>query len=118
MLTRDMMTHYVQAITPDWSAEERRHPDLSPFYADLRALAEASEHKKLPTTLFACGTEDPLLDDTVYFGAKWLMSGGEAVIKVYPGAAHGFSAFLDPATFDLGRAFVDDMTQFLQQRLA
>ena len=46
-----------------------------------------------------------------------MMSEGEAVVKLYPAAAHVFTAFLDAATFDLGRAFADDMTHFLRERL-
>lgn len=45
---------------------------------------------KLPPALFTCGSEDPLLDDTVFMGAKWQMWGNEAVVKVYNGAPHGF----------------------------
>ncbi len=43
--------------------------------------------------LFTCGTSDLLLDDTVMMSCKWLMAGGKAIVKIYEGAPHGFSAF-------------------------
>lgn len=43
--------------------------------------------------LATCGTNDPLLDDSVFMVAKWQMAGGDATLKVYEGAPHGFIAF-------------------------
>ena len=51
---------------------------ISPFFADLTKM-------KLPPALFTCGTQDCLLDDSVMMSAKWLMSGAEAILKIYPG---------------------------------
>jgi len=64
--------------------EEKRHPSVSPLYADLEPL-----RGKLPPALFTCGTEDCLLDDTMFMSTKWLMAGGEAFVKFIPGAPHG-----------------------------
>ncbi|MET5013269.1 alpha/beta hydrolase fold domain-containing protein, partial [Burkholderia pseudomallei] len=41
---------------------DRRRPDVSPLYADLKGL---------PPALFTVGTADPLLDDTLYMSARW-----------------------------------------------
>jgi acetyl esterase/lipase len=40
---------------------------------------------KLPPAFFTCGTDDPLLDDSVLFSTKWLMAGGQAILRIYPG---------------------------------
>lgn len=49
---------------------------------------------QLPPALFSCGTLDPLLDDSVMMSAKWAMSGAESILKIYPGAPHGFTFFV------------------------
>ena len=69
---------YTAAYLPTQTEAERRHPDISPFYANLKQL-------KCPPAIFTCGTLDPLLDDSVLMATKWTMSGAEAVLKLYPG---------------------------------
>jgi acetyl esterase/lipase len=64
VIDHDVMSSYIKALLPGTTEEQRRHPSISPFYADIRG-------KKLPPALFTCGSEDPLLDDTVMMGAKW-----------------------------------------------
>lgn len=65
----------------------RRHPDVSPLYADLAGL---------PPALISVGTEDPLLDDSLFLHARWLGGGSEAQLALWPGGAHGFTAFPIP----------------------
>jgi acetyl esterase/lipase len=69
---------YIAAYLPSTSEADRRNPDISPFYANLREL-------KCPPAIFTCGTLDPLLDDSVLMATKWTMSGADAVLKLYPG---------------------------------
>lgn len=69
--------------------EDLKHPSISPLYADLTTI------KSLPAALFTCGTEDILLDDTVFMSAKWMAAGGEAVVKILPGAPHAYIGFPD-----------------------
>ena len=57
----------------------------------MQALASSSPNKSLPPVPFLCGTEDPLLDDTLLMSMKRMIAGGEAVVKSYPGAPHGFT---------------------------
>ena len=64
--------------------EERRRPDVSPLYADLRDL---------PRALFTCGTLDPLLDDSLFMEARWRSAGNETKLTLWPEAVHGFVAF-------------------------
>lgn len=62
---------------------KRREPDVSPLYADLSGM---------PAGLFTVGTLDPLLDDTLFMHGRWLASGNEAELAVYPGGVHGFNS--------------------------
>ena len=61
-----------------------RDPDISPLYADLRGL---------PPALFTVGTSDALLDDSLFMYSRWIAAGNRAELAVYPGGAHGFTAF-------------------------
>jgi acetyl esterase/lipase len=61
-----------EAFLPNMSAEEVRHPSISPYYEDL-----APFRGRLPPALLTCGTDDMLLDDSLVMGTKWLMGGGE-----------------------------------------
>lgn len=90
ILTKEMRAHFVDAFLPNTKPEERRHPSVSPFYADLKCYGDED---RLPPVLFECGTEDCLLEDTVLMAVRWQMAGGEAVVKFYSGAPHGFLAF-------------------------
>jgi len=65
----------------------RRHPDVSPLYADLAGL---------PPALLTVGTDDPLLDDSLFLHARWLAAGNQARLSVWPGGIHGFNAFPIP----------------------
>ena len=61
---------------------DRRVPDISPLYADLKNLCPA---------LFSVGTKDALIDDTLFMHARWVVAGNEAELAIYPGGAHGFT---------------------------
>jgi acetyl esterase len=63
---------------------DRRVPDISPLYADLRGLCPA---------LFSVGTLDALLDDTLFMHARYIAAGNETELAIYPGGAHGFTLF-------------------------
>ncbi|KAI9687213.1 MAG: hypothetical protein M1822_002256 [Bathelium mastoideum] len=93
VIDREMLVNFVEAYSPGMSLETRRNPLMSPLYEDLQKLARESPFGALPPALFTCGTADPLLDDSLQMSMKWMVSGSEAVIKLYPGAPHMFSAF-------------------------
>jgi len=88
VLDRDLMDNYIKVFLPGMTDEEKRHPSVSPLFADLETL-----RGRLPPALFTCGTEDCLLDDTMFMSTKWLMAGAEAVVKIIPGAPHGYIGF-------------------------
>jgi len=79
--TIDLIQFY-NAFLPD--VQDRRQPDISPLYANLRSL---------PAALFSVGTSDSLLDDTLFMYCRWLAAGNDAELAVYPGGAHGFTLF-------------------------
>lgn len=78
------------AFLPNLSEEEKRSPQLSPLYADLRGLCPA---------LFTIGTKDALLDDSLFMHTRWVAAGNVGELDVYPGACHGFIAFPCAQTF-------------------
>lgn len=92
VLDYDLMSRYVDSYLPNSTIDSRRHPEISPFYADLRKIVKESK-TGLPPALFTCGSEDCLLDDTMMMSVKWQMAGGDTVVKIYPGAPHGFNSF-------------------------
>jgi acetyl esterase/lipase len=79
--TIDMQQFY-NAFLP--TVANRRVPDISPLYADLKGLCPA---------LFTVGTSDALLDDTLFMHARWVAAGNETELAIYPGGAHGFTLF-------------------------
>ena len=93
MINLAILERFNGAYVPGMSTAERKHPCVSPIYEDLQTLVVVSLTGSLPPALFLCGTEDPLLDDTILMSSKWSISGGEAIVKIYPGATHGFTAF-------------------------
>ena len=84
VLTGAVMDWFTDNFLPGLGAEQRRAPDISPLYADLRGL---------PPALFSVGTLDPLLDDSLFMAARWQAAGNETELRVYEEAVHGFNAF-------------------------
>jgi acetyl esterase len=76
------MQQFYNAFLP--TITERRVPDISPLYAELKGLCPA---------LFTVGTKDALLDDTLFMHARWIAAGNPAELAIYPGGAHGFTLF-------------------------
>jgi acetyl esterase/lipase len=76
------IVHFADAFLP--GVTERRHPDISPLYADLSGM---------PPALFTVGTADALVDDSLFMHARWLAAGNRAELAIYPGGAHGFTSF-------------------------
>lgn len=94
-----------EAFLPGMSETEKRSPQLSPLFADLRGLCPA---------LFTIGTRDALLDDSLFMHARWVAAGNAGELDIYPGGAHGFIAFPTPQTF----ASLQKQTAFLNAALA
>ncbi len=72
------MTPGIARLLPGWTQEERRHPDVSPLYANLEGL---------PPGLLLCGTIDPLIDDSRFMAQRWR----NAQLIIVPEAPHAFN---------------------------
>ena len=81
---------------PGMSTEQRRDPDVSPLYADLRGL---------PPALFSVGGNDHLLDDTLFMAARWEVAGNRSELLVYPDTPHGCIALPSVAAHFFPRLF-------------
>ena len=105
----DIMNRYLDAFLPKKSREELRDPSISPIYAKLDGL-------NLPPALFTVGTADPLLDDSMLMAVKWMQARGEAIVKMYPGAPHGFVLF---PSDQLGvvEESLEDMKKFMSDKM-
>lgn len=99
--TIDMQQFY-NAFLP--TITDRRDPDISPLYADLKNLCPA---------LFTVGTKDALLDDSLFMHARWVAAGNQAELAIYPGGAHGFTLFPN----DLSKSASAGMDAFLNRAL-
>ena len=44
----------------------------------------------MPPAIFTIGTEDPLLDDTLFMEARWRAAGNPTDLRVWREAPHGF----------------------------
>ncbi|TVY34544.1 AB hydrolase superfamily protein [Lachnellula subtilissima] len=112
ILPQKQTLRFMHGFLPNMSPEQKKDPSVSPFYEDLSKL-----RGRLPSALFTCGTEDPLLDDTVLMGMRWLMAGGEAIVKIYTGAPHGFLLFSPEVLAEAKTCLLHTKT-YIQDRLA
>jgi acetyl esterase/lipase len=81
VLSTPIIRWFIDQFLPDTGVEERRAPDISPLYADLKGM---------PPARFAVGTRDLLLDDSLFMADRWRAAGGEASLEVIAEAAHGY----------------------------
>ncbi|RDL35490.1 uncharacterized protein BP5553_07421 [Venustampulla echinocandica] len=94
------MTSFRGAYLPGKTADEAASPSISPFFANFDGV-------NLPLVFFTCGTEDCMLDDSVYMSVKWMMAGGEAIIRIYPGSPHGYIMFSEEVHENVSTALRD-----------
>lgn len=79
--TRDI-TMFAKLFVPDFM--DRRDPGISPLYADL---------KSLPPCFLSVGTQDPLLDDSLFLHQRLQAAGVTSELAVAPGGCHVFHSF-------------------------
>lgn len=104
------MQHYADAFLPGKSTDDRRASSISPTYVDWEQYRGS-----LPPALFMVGTKDPLVDDTIFMTMKWMMAGGEAILKIVPGAPHAFVLF-DRTKVSVAALGIGHMLEFLKDR--
>ena len=80
----DSLQGSYELFTPGMGPEERRGPEVSPLYADLTGL---------PSARIVVGTQDPLLDDSLFLAQRWQAAGAPVQLGVVAGAMHGFTLF-------------------------
>jgi len=81
VLSTPIIRWFAEQFLGDEDLERRRDPDISPLFAELFAM---------PPAIFTVGTEDPLLDDTLFMEARWRAAGHATELRVWPEAPHGF----------------------------
>jgi acetyl esterase/lipase len=100
ILTPNAIQFFMECFTPGLSTDERHAADISPLYADLTELVPA---------LFTVGTEDHLVDDTLFMAARWELAGNPTELLVYPEGPHACIAM--PT---VGAHFFPRLTDFLR----
>lgn len=81
VLSGPILAWFGDNFLPGFDRERRRDPDISPLFADLRGM---------PPALFTVGTQDALLDDTLFMEARWRHAGSATELRVWAEAPHGF----------------------------
>lgn len=82
----DSLRRTYELFTPGMGAEQRRAPEVSPLFADLTGL---------PPARMVVGSEDPLLDDSLFLAGRWQAAGAPVHLGVVAGAMHGFTVPAD-----------------------
>ena len=82
ILSREGMLKFIDAYLQNVPTSERGRPDVSILYAHLQDL---------PPALFLCGTQDPLVDDSVFMATRWALHGSRSHLILVPGAWHAFT---------------------------
>jgi acetyl esterase/lipase len=81
VLSGPIIAWFADQFLPGLDREQRRHPDISPLFADLAGM---------PPAIFTIGTADPLIDDTLFMEARWRAAGHATELRIWPEAPHGF----------------------------
>ena len=84
VLSPDTSGFVADCYLPNMTDEERRAPEISPAYADLRGL---------PPCLVSVGTCDHLLDDSLLFASRAAAADVDVELVVLPEMPHAFQAF-------------------------
>lgn len=109
ILDEDILTSFREAYLPGMTVDEVTSPEISPLFANFAGVS-------LPPAFFTCGTEDCLLDDSVFMSVKWMTAGGEAIIRIYPGSPHGYIMFTEDAHGNVATA-LQDMQKFIDTKI-
>lgn len=81
VLSGPILNWFGDQFLPAHDREQRRDPDISPLFAEL---------SDMPPAAFTVGTEDALLDDTLFMEARWRAAGHPTELRIWPEAPHGF----------------------------
>jgi acetyl esterase len=81
VLSEPIIAWFADQFLPTRDPEQRRDPDISPLFAELSGM---------PPAIFTIGTEDPLIDDTLFMEARWRAAGNATELRIWAAAPHGF----------------------------
>ncbi len=84
VLSPEGIDFFTDCFLPDRTPEERRAPEISPAFADLRDF---------PPCFVSVGTCDHLLDDSLLFASRAAAAGVEVDLFVAPEMPHAFMIF-------------------------
>jgi len=82
-LSTTSIRRMIQWFTPGLTADQRRAPGISPFYASVQ---------ELPPSLMLVGGGDILVDDTLGLAQRW-SERNSVQVALFPGAPHGFNMY-------------------------
>jgi len=105
VLSPDGVDFVGECFLPGMTEAERRAPEVSPLYADLRGL---------PPCFVSVGTCDHLLDDSLFLAARAAAAGVDVELVVLPDLPHAFQAF----SCGITKLWAEQQTTWLQARLA
>jgi acetyl esterase/lipase len=81
VLSGPIIAWFAEQFLGDRDREARRDPEISPLYAELSGM---------PPAIFTIGTQDALLDDSLFMEARWRAAGHDTELHIWPEAPHGF----------------------------
>lgn len=84
ILSGPEMIGFIERAIPHNPITVGKKPQISPVYANLIGM---------PPALFLYGTEDPLIDDSMYMAMEWGHAGNTIELKLLPGAAQASTLF-------------------------
>ncbi len=79
VLSNFQLRRVEELYLPGRAPAARLDPDISPLHADLHDL---------PPALFTVGTDDHLIDDTLFMASRWEIAGNRTELLVYPESPH------------------------------
>lgn len=124
IMTSENIRRFGDAYLGDRTLDQRRDPAISPIYhpflqmpgSQLGENLKTRKSVKLPPALFLCGTQDPIIDDTVLMSFRWQVNGGEATVKFMEGAPHGFLLF-GADKFEMSATGYSLLSTYLKEKL-
>ena len=87
---------------------DRRHPSISPLYANL---------SNLPPALVSVGTADPLVDDSLFLASRYSRYGNAVEVMLYEGGEHGIGHFGLQEDGEMGQQARESTLQFMKRYL-
>ena len=107
LLSKVHLQKFIDATFPPGTIPTHmlRSPEYSPLYANLACL---------PPAFFMVGTEDPLLDDSLFLASRYYTAGNMTHLRIEAAAPHAFTIMRAGELRDRG---VQAITAFLNSQV-